>query len=233
METFLNIPFENKKIKGNIFTIGFLDIKESFIFMFKKRPTLWKSSLIYASLNFFLTSLTLIAVPVLITKYLGFTTNTANRLYGYAQGVIAAGAILGGIISGVLSKKLKPKSSIFILIACALLISLSTIFQIQLMSYLQILTPKDLIGKVVSCFVCVSMCTTPLGQFIYGIIFDKIGNKIYLLFYLASFIMLLISIFTRHIFYKFDLLIKSNVTEKENYTLKYINSYNIFGNNYF
>lgn len=242
METFLNIPFKKKKGKGNIFTIGLLDIKESFIFMFKKRPILWKSSLIYASLNLFLTSLTLIAVPVLITQYLGFTANTANRLYGYAQGVIAAGAILGGIIAGVLSKKLKPKSSLFILIGCelsiilvgialqvlveaiqiyiillfgcGLLVALSTIFQIQIMSYLQILTPKDLIGKVVSCFVCVSMCTTPLGQFIYGIIFDKIGNKIYLLFYLASFIMLLISIFTRHIFYKFDLLIKSNVTEK-------------------
>lgn len=183
-----------------------------------------------------------IAVPILITKYLGFTTNTANRVYEYAQGVIAADAILGGIIAGILSKKLKSKSSIFILIGFelsillvgialqvligaiqiyiillivyGLLIALSTIFQIQLMSYLQILTPKDLIGKVVSCFVCVSMCTTPLGQFIYGIIFDKIGSKIYLLFYLASFLMLLISIFTRHNFYKFDCLIKSNVTEK-------------------
>lgn len=242
METFLNIPFKKKKVKGNIFTIGLLDIKESFIFMFKKRPILWKASLIYASLNLFLTSLTLIAVPVLITQYLGFTTNTANRLYGYAQGVIAAGAILGGIIAGVLSKKLKPKSSIFILIGCelsillvgialqvlvgtiqiyiillfgcGLLVALSTIFQIQIMSYLQILTPKDLIGKIVSCFICISMCTNPLGQLIYGIIFDKIINKIYLPFYVSAFIMLLISIFTRHIFYEFNNLIKPNITEK-------------------
>lgn len=143
-----------------------------------------------------------IAVPALITKYLGFTTNTANRIYEYAQGVIAANAILGGIIAGILSKKLKPKSSIFILIRFEL--------SILLVGIALLLTPKDL----VSCFVCVSMCTTPLGQFIYEIIFDKIGSEIYLLFYLASFIMLLISIFTRHIFYKFDLLIKSNVTEK-------------------
>jgi hypothetical protein len=70
----------------------FNDLKESFSFMFKERLVLWKVSLIYASINLFLTSLMLIGVPVLITQHLGFNLDTANRLYGYAQGVIAAGA---------------------------------------------------------------------------------------------------------------------------------------------
>ncbi|MDR1944732.1 MAG: hypothetical protein LBQ59_01225 [Candidatus Peribacteria bacterium] len=94
MEMFINIPFEKKQRKENIFVTGFNDLKESFSFMFKKQPILWKVSLVYASVNLFLTSLILIGLPVLVTQHLGFAPDIANRLYGYAQGVIAAGAIL-------------------------------------------------------------------------------------------------------------------------------------------
>jgi len=120
MEIFIHIPFEKKQGKGNILITGSSDLKESFSFMFKKRTVLLKISLIYASINLLLTSLVLIGVPVLITQYLGFAPNTANRLYGYAQGVIAAGAVLGGMLAGVLSKKLKAKVNPFLILGCAL-----------------------------------------------------------------------------------------------------------------
>ncbi|MDK2584551.1 MFS transporter [Romboutsia sedimentorum] len=229
MEIFINIPFEQKQVKGNIFIIGFSDIKESFAFVFKKQPVLWKMSLYYASVNLFLTSLILIGVPVLITQHLGFSPNVANRLYGYAQGIIAAGSVLGGVLAATLSKKLKPSSIPFFIIAgsisiilegialqtlgnsmaiyiilvigCCLLLTLVTLFTIQIMSYLQILTPKDLIGKVISCVMCICMCTNPIGQLIYGIVFEKVGSSIYIPFYVAAMIMIGISIFSRHIFY--------------------------------
>jgi MFS family permease len=165
---------------------------------------------------------------------LGFEPDTANRLYGYSQGVIAAGAVLGGALAGVLSKRLKSKASPFILIGCALsvllgglalqiltgsmgvylvltvggglLVALSTLFQIQIMTYIGILTPKALIGKVISCAICVCMCTNPLGQFIYGFVFEHIGRRAYLPFYAAALIMLGISVFTRRIFDGIDRL---------------------------
>ncbi len=165
---------------------------------------MWKLSLIFASINLFLTSLVLIGVPVLITQHLGFSPNTANRLYGFAQGIIAAGCILGGLIAGVFSKKLKSKTSPFLLMGCSLMLVLSTLFQIQVMTYLQILTPKELTGKVISCVMCVCMCTNPLGQFLYGIVFDKIGSSTYLPFYMAALIMIGISICTRRMFYGMD-----------------------------
>jgi predicted MFS family arabinose efflux permease len=236
LEIFIHIPFEKKQTKGNIFVTGFTDLKASFSFMFKTRPVLWKVSLIYAYVNLLLTSLILIGLPVLITQHLGFEPDIANRLYGYAQGVIAAGAVLGGFCAGVLSKKLKSTASPFILIGCALsvllggiamqtqtgsmeiylvltigsglLVALSTVFQIQIISYIGILTPKDLIGKVISCVICVCMCTNPLGSFMYGIVFEKIGNSAYLPFYAAALIMTGIAIFTRRIFYGIDQLIE-------------------------
>lgn len=88
-----------------------------------------------------------------------------------------------------------------------LLMVLSTLIQIQLMSYFQIVTPKHLTGKIISCVVCVCMCTNPVGQFFYGIVFEHIGNKIYLPFYIAASVVILISILTRRIFYKVDNLV--------------------------
>jgi len=236
MDSFIRIPFEKRSANGNIFATGISDLKESFRFMFKERPVLWKISLIFAASNLFLTSLILIGLPVIITQRLDFAHDTANRLYGYAQGVFAGGAILGGFLAGILSNKLKSKTGsillagcslcviiggvslhslkssmavyIVLIISCGLLLTIHTIFQIQMMTYLQIMTPNALVGKVISCFMCVVMCTMPLGQLIYGFAFEHIGDNKYMLFYLAGIIMIIISILTRRIFSSIDSQIK-------------------------
>ena len=228
MEIFIHIPFEKKKTSGNILVIGFNDLKDSFHFMLREKPALWKMSLVYASVNLFLTPLILIGLPVIITQHLEFDADTANRFYGYALGIIAAGAISGGVLTGILSKHLKLKTSPILLIGCALsvlmggaalqmlkesmgiyiilavgsglLTALSTLFQIQVLTYLQIVTPRHLIGKVISCVICVCVCTSPLGQFVYGIVFEKIGSDIYLPFYAAALIMIGITIIMRRVF---------------------------------
>ena len=231
-DIFIRIPFEKKEATGNILATGISDIKESFRFMLKEQPVLWKISLIFGVSNLLLTSLILIGLPVIITQRLGFAPDTANRLYGYAQGVFAAGAILGGFLAGALSDKLKSNSGFFLLIgcslcvivggvavqtlstsmaiyivlivSCALLLTIHTVFQIQMMSYLQLLTPNDMVGKVISCFMCIAMCTMPLGQVLYGFAFEHIEQGICLLFYAAGFLMIGISIRTRHVFYGID-----------------------------
>jgi hypothetical protein len=95
-----------------------------------------------------------------------------------------------------------------LIIGSGLLVALSTVLQIQIISYIGILTPKDLIGKVISCVIGICMCTNPLGSFIYGIVFEKIENGVYLPFYVAALIMIGISVFTRRIFYGIDPLIE-------------------------
>ena len=103
IDIFIRIPNEKRPSAGNIVATGFCDLKESFRFIFRERPVLWKVSLIFASSNLLLTSLVIIGFPVLITQHLGFAPDTANRLYGYSQGVIAAGAVLGGVLTEILS----------------------------------------------------------------------------------------------------------------------------------
>lgn len=228
MDIFIYIPFEKKATKSNIFATCTSDLKESFYFMLREQPVVWKISLIFASSNLLLTSLILIGLPVIITQRLGFSPDIAKQLYGYAQGVFATGAIFGGFLAGVFSNKLKFKAGfiyliicaicvivmgvslqishspsiiyILLIICCGLLLTVHTIFQIQMMTYLQILTPKDLVGKVISCFMCLVMCTMPLGQVIYGFAFEHIDRNIYWLFYIAGFIMIWISIVTKQCF---------------------------------
>lgn len=228
MELFIEIPYEKKTTKRNILRVGFGDLKESFWFIFREEPVVLRAALIYGFVTMCLCSLSVISVPVLITQYMGFSAGKANRLYGYAQGVIAAGSILGGVLAGVFSKRLKPvhipaviqgsavsiflagtalqmlKTSIGIYIVlvlgCSFMLLLSSLFQIQMLSYVQILTPNQFIGKVVSCVICVCMCANPIGQFIYGTVFEKIGDNAYLIFYIAALLVIGISVFARKVF---------------------------------
>lgn len=238
MEIFIHIPFYAKTADRNIFVTGFGDLKDSFNYMFRKQTVLWKMSLFYASVNLFLNPLVLIGIPVLVTQYLGFSANIANKLYGYSQGIIAAGSVLGGLLAGTLSKKLTPKSIPFIIIGgslfifligialqsinssiiiyiilvagCTILLVMETLFTVQIMSYIQTLTPNNLIGKITSCVICLCMCTNPVGQFIYGVVLEITKNCMYLPFYGAALIMIIICIFSRSVFNYANHIIKNN-----------------------
>ena len=99
---------------------------------------------------------------------------------------------------------------IVLVIGCSLLLVMTTLFSIQVLTCLQILTPINLTGKVLSCVLCICMCTNPLGQFMYGIVFEHTGSSTYVPFYAAGLVMLVICFFTRRIFYGIDQLMEEH-----------------------
>ena len=214
MEIFIQIPYEKKQAQGNIFAIGFGDLKESFRYMSKEQPLIMRLSFAVAAINMILSALMIIGMPVIVTQMLAFDSETANRLYGYAEGIMAMGSLCGGIGAGVFAGKIKTKNGylllffdaltlipigvalllpipamvayVVILASCFVMMFLATLFSIQLMSYLQIIVPSELIGKVISCAMCIGMCASPIGQAIYGALFEGMKNGIYLVFYAAA-----------------------------------------------
>ena len=214
MEIFIQIPYEKKQAQGNIFAIGFGDLKESFRYMSKEQPLIMRLSFAVAAINMILSALMIIGMPVIVTQMLAFDSETANRLYGYAEGIMAMGSLCGGIGAGVFAGKIKTKNGylllffdaltlipigvalllpipamvayVVILASCFVMMFLATLFSIQLMSYLQIIVPSELIGKVISCAMCIGMCASPIGQAIYGALFEGMRNGIYLVFYAAA-----------------------------------------------
>lgn len=214
LEIFIHIPFTKQMSDTNGVRVVFSDLQTSFHFIVKEQPTIWKLSAVYALCCLLLTSLMNISVPVIIMQGLDFPINVANRLYGYAEGVIAVGSIAGGLLAGLLAKKLTPKSIryltfgcafpmfvcglslqfihsniivyILLTVSCGILMTLSSLFQIRMMTYIQLLTPNHQIGKVISCVICICMCANPVGSFLYGIVFEHIGTQTFLPFYIAS-----------------------------------------------
>lgn len=242
MEIFIHIPFQKREHTGSMVASGVRDMKESFHFLVAKKPILLKLAVSYGMISLLLCSLFCIALPVLFTQNLGFSEDVANTLYGYSQGVIAIGSVLGGLLAGILSRRLKAHTISYNIIGCALctlvggialkvlpsamgifsvltiscslLMVLSALFQIQMMSYVQILTPDDLIGKVISCIICICMCSNPIGQFIYGIIFEHIGEYSYLPFCFAAIIVIIIGLFSRKLFAAVENELKQSQTSQ-------------------
>lgn len=237
MEMFINIP-SVKKYKDTKFLCSILtDMKDSFTFMIHHRPEILKMSFIISIFNLILSACAMIGLPIVITQNLGLSLETANRLYGYVEGAMGAGSLIGGILAGVLAKNIKIRYANLLIIICSLtflpiavalssslpvittyviitassffMMMLASFLSIQLMSCLQILTPNELLGKVISCAMCIVMCATPLGQAIYGIAFQHFSKIPQIIFLIAMIFTIIIGLGTTRIFRDVDKLTKT------------------------
>lgn len=200
MEIFIWIPFQKQDSGGSILATVRADFGESLHFIRKEKPVIGKGVLMVCGINLFLSAMILVALPYLVTEVLDLEASQANRLYGFAEGALAAGGLAGGIGAGVFADRLKIRKAGNLIIACAvcvfpmgavLLLSssgmgnyavlticcfaimvFSTMFSVQMMSFVQAETPQKLIGKVIAVILTVSMCAQPLGNALYGVLFE-------------------------------------------------------------
>ncbi len=228
MEIFIHIPFEKKPGAASIAALVRQDMAHSFRFIKNEKPIIAKIALFIAAINLVYSALLIIGLPVIITQKLGFEEQLGNQLYGVCQGVMAAGGLAGGILSGALSKRLDVSQShillfgcsflllpvalvlllpvpglaayIVILACCFLAMATSTIFSIQMMAYVQLITPGELIGKIMSLALCVCMCASPLGQAVYGWLFEAMSGQLSAIFLVAAILSFLIAVLSRRSF---------------------------------
>lgn len=238
MEIFIRIPHEKKHAEGNLFVIGIHDMRESLRYMSKKQPVIMILSLAVALINLLISALIMIGLPVIVTQLLTFDAQTANRLYGYAEGIMAAGSLCGGMAAGIMANKIKIRNAylilfydaltlipmgialllpipamssyLIIMVSCFVMMLLATLFSVQLMSYLQMIVPEHLIGKVISCALCIGMCATPLGQAAYGVLFELMGQNVYLLFFGVTVLLGLFALALRGTFVKVEKSVKES-----------------------
>lgn len=228
MELFINIPFEAQALKGGIWKTVKMDFTESVRFIQKEKPVIGKTLFVISGINLFLSAMIIVALPYLITEVFPFEAAQANRLYGYAQGALAAGGLIGGICAGVFARLLSIQKSGNLIILCAICIfpisailfgsssgmlnylvltlccffimACSTIFTIQMMSFIQTETPQQMIGKVIAVILTVSMCAQPLGNALYGILFDICKGFEALVVLFSGVVSLIIAISAKKIF---------------------------------
>ena len=156
-----------------------------------------------AGINVTLTAFILIGAPVVITQILGLP----NQYMGFAEGALALGGLAGGVSVGVFAGRLRlSRAPLFLLVAALGLLPIAvvlgvpmdamlaygivvaglfasmacaTMFSIQAISFVQLETPGHLVGKVIALTMSLANCAQPVGQLIYGGLFDALrGNLV-------------------------------------------------------
>lgn len=222
MEIFIRIPFVKQQKGGNIWKIVQSDFTESFRFIRKDRPAIGKALLAVCGINLFLSAMINVGMPYMITEVLALEAAWANRLYGFAQGALAAGGLTGGICAGIFAKKLSVEKAGNLIVICAacvfpmgislflfssgfvnylvmtvccfLIMIFSTVFTVQIMSFVQAETSPALIGKVIALMLSVSMCAQPLGSALYGVLFEVCAGCEFVVVFFAGIVSLMIAL---------------------------------------
>ncbi|MEG0598309.1 MAG: MFS transporter, partial [Oscillospiraceae bacterium] len=70
-------------------------------------------------------------------------------------------------------------SYLVISVCCFFIMSVATMITVQMLSFIQAETPTHLTGKVLSCAMALAMCAQPLGQAMYGFLFDTFQTTPY------------------------------------------------------
>ena len=155
-----------------------------------------------------------------------------TEYYGAAESMLGVSAILGSVAAGLLTGKLKMRKLSLVLAALGaflvpagivFLVPAGTItryvinvtafcgvqmaaciFSIFALSYIQQKTPNHLIGKVMAYISTISICAQPIGQTIYGLLFDGLSDAVYLVLIPTGMIVCMIGLFATGFFRKLD-----------------------------
>lgn len=230
MEIFIQIPFQKPASEGSIWKIVKADMTESIRFIRREKPVIGKTLLVVCGINLFLSAMIIVALPYLVTEVFALEASQANRLYGYAQGALAAGGLAGGIGAGIFARKLSvqkagslitasalcvfPIAAVLILfpsgmvnylvltVCCFIIMILSTVFTVQMMSFMQAETPRNLIGKVIALALTIAMCAQPLGNALYGVLFEICEGREYAVVLFSGAVSLVIAVRAGSVFRK-------------------------------
>lgn len=224
LELFIRIPHVRQPVHGGMWATIKADTLQSASFISKEKPVIFKVTALVFCLNLFMTSMLVIGLPVIITQ----TLSLGSEWYGAAQGAIAVGGLLGGVLAGVLSKKLTMQNAYFLLLACAVgivpmglvlvlgapvlisffvitgfsafLMVCSTIFSIQMLAFVQAQTPENMVGKVISFVMAISMCSQPFGQALYGMLFERFTTASGLVVLATAVVSIAVALYSKSVF---------------------------------
>lgn len=196
MELFLRIPHEKREADGSPVRMALLDLKGAVTYLIRENTCLFKLLIVVAGINLFLSALFIIGLPYLVKIYLGMSA----QAYGFAEAAMGMGSILGGLVSGLAGKKIPFKHSHYFLLGTPLLLipvilillfqapgkmiyavlltsvmigmGFAALFTIAAQTFIQKNTPVHMLGKVGAFVSTICVCALPVGQAMYGGLFE-------------------------------------------------------------
>ncbi|WP_141538772.1 MFS transporter [Bacillus wiedmannii] len=225
LEMFITIPFIKRIQEVHIVPTIVNDMKEGFLYVLKQ-PFILKAMLLAALLNLILTPLFVVGGPIILrvtmqssdTMYgigmglidfatilgalsIGFFAKKLQMKTLYNWMLIIALLVIPVALSVtpyILNLGYYPPFILFIL-SSLLIAMIMTIVSIYVITVVQKKTPNENLGKVMAFITAVSQCMAPIGQVVYGFMFEGFSTKIYLPIFSISFIMIIIAVVTKKI----------------------------------
>ena len=196
MELFIRIPHSPRAAAGGVLSTVRRDLGESWRFIRRERPVFLSVMLVLALFNLVLSAALVVGIPVAVVQTLGMSD---SRL-GLTQGAMGLGGLFGGVLAALLGPRLRLRRGGAVLLAASLtaagmgaallpgvppslgwwgvtamsfaIMVLSTLLVVVLSAAVQGQTPPELLGKVMAFIMAVSNCAAPLGQAVYGALFE-------------------------------------------------------------
>lgn len=221
LECMIHLEYQKPPRTAGIGAIVREDLAVSAHFLRREQPDILKLLLLAALAGMFVSGTAVVGFPYLVRTVLGLSAT----YYGAAESAMGAAAILGSLCAGLLGKKLRVRdlSAIFLSFGLSLfLIGLSfllpvgrmarygvllfffcvcqlgvCIFSTYAITLIQQRTPKQLMGKVMSCVFTLSMCAQPVGQVVYGALFDCFSDSVYWVLIPTGMLICLIAVASR------------------------------------
>ena len=172
------------------------DIAAALRFLTHERPNILRLMLLASVINLFAVGYSAVGFPFMIRTVLGFDA----AVYGICDGIIGIAAVIGAILAGLFATALTidrmpaamaalgavilpagigfllplgNMTKLIVLVSSCCMVSLACSFtNIIAIPAIQIRTPETMTGKVMSLLASFATCTQPLGQMLYGWLYD-------------------------------------------------------------
>ncbi len=197
MELFIRIPHQPRTAEGGVLATVRRDLGKGWRFIRRERPVFLAVTLVLALFNMVLSAALVVGIPVAVVQTLGMSD---SRL-GVTQGAMGLGGLFGGVLTACLGARLSLRRGSAVLLAAGLtaagmgaallpgvppilgwwgvtamsfaVMVLSTMLVVVLSAAVQGRTPPELLGKVMAFIMAVSNCAAPLGQAVYGALYER------------------------------------------------------------
>lgn len=175
----------------------------------RRNPIIVRVCLLAAAANLVMSAFTTVALPVVVTQILGLSNQLMGTAEAVVSAGALAGGALAAVLGARLRFSRAPLffligaltflplavvlwlgphlgwaplATFAGVVACLFACTMGCqVFSIQSVSYVQLSTPPDLLGKVISLAVAMCMVATPVGQLVWGVTFDVFRDQAFLL----------------------------------------------------
>lgn len=224
LECFIRLDYRKKETQTKIGTMLREDFSVSMQFLCQKEPDILKLLLLAALISLFVAGTAVVGFPYLVRTVLGLSA----ACYGAAESAMGAAAVFGSLCVVLLAGNMRLRwlSGIvagfgICLIPCGMAFLLPvrawvsylilmvmfcicqwgcSLFSTYAISVIQQRTPEHMMGKIMSYVFTLSLCAQPVGQIIYGALFDHFSDCPYWVLIPSGVIVTVIGISTRRFF---------------------------------